>query len=227
MTYLEIVNAVRERCGASGGALTTTVGQTGVSLQYCNWVNDAWFDIQSEYEDWFFMRARFSFDTVNLQQIYTPAQANTTNFANYKKNSLRIYVKSIGTNSELWLPVREYEYFRNLYLFGAMRNVSQKPVECTIDPLNKNMLLGGIPNSQICTINGEYYTAPQVMSASTDVPSMPAEYHKAIMYKSMMHYAGFDAASEVYQMGEKGYNKYFSQLELNQLPQVNLGEPML
>jgi hypothetical protein len=226
MNYLELVNKFREKCAASGSPLSSTVSQTGESLRFCNWINDAWMDIQGAAEDWQFMRANFTFPTVLHQQSYTPAQANTTNFANWKNDSFRIYRTALGTNNEMWLPFNEYEYFRNLYQFGAMRNTYQQPVVVSIDPA-KNLLLGAAPDGIGYTVTGEYFSVPVELSASTDIPSLPVEYHRAIIYRAMMFYGAYEAAGEVFQQGQSEFNKVFARLELNQLPKINLGGPML
>ncbi|MFZ6757974.1 hypothetical protein ACO0K9_12265 [Undibacterium sp. Ji50W] len=226
MNYLSIVNALREKCGASGAALTTVTGLSGESLKFCNWVNDAWMDIQGMNEHWEFMRASFSFNTVAQQQAYTPLQANAVNFGNWKTDSFRLYQTALGTTNETWLPCRDYGHFRNLYQFGAMRTAYQRPVEWAASPA-KAILLGAAPNAAGYTVTGEYYLAPQELQAATDVPSLPTEYHRAIVYRAMMFYGGHEAASEVFQLGQSEFDKVLARLELNQLPPVRFAEPLL
>lgn len=223
---MQLVNNTRRKCGVSGSDLLTVAGQSGESLRFINWVNDAWIDIQGTYENWEFMRTTFIFTTVNQRQSNTPAQANTTNFANWKRNSLRIYQTSLGFNNEIWIPFHDYESFRNLYQFGAMRSNYQRPVVYSIDPA-KNLLLGPGPNAAGYTVIGEYYTAPVELSLDADTPSMPAEYHKMIEYRTMMFYAEYEAAQDVYQTGKTEFDKFLQRLELNQLPPVEFGDPLV
>jgi hypothetical protein len=226
LNYLQLVNAVREKCSANGAALTTVVSQTGEALRYVNWVNDAWMDIQGMYENWEFMRTTFSFATVSHQQSYTPTQAGTTNFANWKRDSIRIYQTSLGYPNEIWMPFQDYESFRNLYQFGAMRTSYQRPVVFSIDPA-KNFLLGPGPNATGYTVGGEYYTVPLEMALDADTPSLPVEYHKAIVFRAMMFYGAYEAAGEIYTEGQSEFKTIIARAEINQLPLIDLGGPML
>jgi hypothetical protein len=226
VNYLALVNAVREKCGVSGAALSTVAGQSGESLKIVNYVNDAYMDIQGMYENWQFMLADFTFPTVSHQQSYTPAQAGTTNFGNWKRDTFRIYQTSLGFSNEYYMGCQDYDEFRNLYQFGAQRTNYQRPVLFSIDPA-KNLLLGPSPNTTGYTVVGKYWTVPTEMAASADIPVLPTEYHRAIVFRTMMFYGAAEAASEVYGQGEEEFGKILQRLELNQLPQIDLGGPML
>lgn len=229
MNYLQLSNAALEKCGISGNPLTTVAGQSKERLRLINWINDAWMDIQGAYENWMFMRASFTFPTVNGQQSYTPAQANTTNFANWKilpENTFRIYQTSLGFSNEIWMPRWDYAYFRDLYLFGAMRTNTSRPVVYTIDDF-KNIILGPIPNAAGYTVVGDYYKVPTELALDADIPSMPVEYHRAIVFRTMMFYGAYESAPDVYNEGKEEFKKIMMRLELNQLPQIDLGGPLV
>lgn len=225
MNYLQLVNSLRQKCGVTGSDLTNVASQIGESLRLCNWINDAWMEIQEAHDNWKFLQTSFSFLTVNQRQSNTPVQAGVTDLGNWKKDSFRIYVTSIGTNSEIWLPWWEYDDFRNLYQFGSQRNVYSKPVVFSIDP-SKNILIGPGPNSTSYTIVGEYFKVPSELVTNTDTPSLPTQFHRIIVYRAMMMYANYEAAPEVMNEGQTGFKKFMTRLEIDQLPQVDLGGPL-
>lgn len=222
MNYLALVNSAREKCRISGSALTSVTGQTGDNLKFCNMINEAWIDIQERHDNWNFMRTSFSFATINQQQQYTPTQAGVTNLGNWKRDSFRIYVNSIGYPSEIYMPCLEYEEFRNLYQFGAMRTNYARPVLFAVDP-SKNILLGPGPNAAGYTILGNYYTVPAELSAATDIPSLPTQFHRTIVYRAMMYYGASEAATEVYDEGKIEFKNFLANLEVDQLPEIDLG----
>lgn len=226
MNYLQICNAVKEKTGVSGVAMTTVTGQTGELLRIVNWVNDALMDILGMHEDWLFFLNDFTFPLVTHQQSYTPTQANTTNFANWKTDTFRIYQTSLGFQNEYYMGFQNYDDFRNLYQFGAQRSTFQRPIVFTVDPA-KNLLVGPSPDTIGYTAVGKYYKVPTEMSANTDIPIIPVEYHRAIVFRAMMFYGAYEGAPEVFNMGSSEFDKVLQRLELNQLPPVDFGPPML
>jgi hypothetical protein len=226
-TFLKGVNRLRSEVGNSGSDLTTVVGVVGDQLRLVRWYNAAYMDVLNTHTDWFFLRQSFTFATniITNQNSYTPAQCNTTNFGNWKKDSLRIYTTSLGYGNEMILPFATYDEFRNLYLYGAARTNYMRPSLFSIDP-QKNLVLGGAPDLVGYTVNGEYYQAPTELVNDADVPLLPTQYHDAIFYKAMTHYAGYENAAEVNARGSKEYANLMARISIDQLPTVGFGEPL-
>ncbi len=59
-----------------------------------------------------------------------------------------------------------------------------------------SLLLGPTP-SDVYRVRGEYHKSAVELSADSDTPIYPAEYHMLPVYAAMFRYAGFTAASEV------------------------------
>ena len=57
------------------------------------------------------------------------------------------------------------------------------------------------------TVTGRYYKTPSELSAATDTPALPTRYHMLIVYRAMMLYGAFEAAQELYAMGEQGFTQ--------------------
>ena len=229
MDYLALVNRTRVECGVSGAStpLTSVSGLTGESARIASWVNSAWVDIQTTKEDWQWLRQAVQFNTVAQQQVYTPAQAGVAStFGNWKRDSFRC--SSVGQNyaDEQLMNYMEYTTFRNLYQYGTMRTNYMRPVVVSIAPGSDKSLAFGATPDQPYVITGEYYTKPVEFAANTDTPSLPDRFHMIIVYRAMMSYAGYNAASEVYQRGELEFKRLMNRLNIDQLPTIVSGPPL-
>lgn len=226
-TFLQLVQRLRSEAGVSGADPVTCQNQTGDFLKLVRWINDAYLDIQNKHAEWFFLRTGFTFttNTSTNQQSYTPAQCNTTNFGNWKRDSLRIYTTSLGFGNEMILPFTPYDDFRNLYLYGANRTNYMRPSLYSIDP-QKNIVLGGPPDLVGYTINGEYWASATYMQADTDTPVIPPQYQLAIVWRALMWYGQYEGAEESVARGTSEFRALMFRLEKDQLPTIGFGEPL-
>jgi hypothetical protein len=221
-TFLQLVQQLRQECGVSGANPITTIGQVAEINRLVGWAQQAWVDIQSQRQDWLFMRDAVSFQvTPDLGGSYTPAQVGEPMLAGYKKDSFRAYSVALGVGNEQILPFLPYDQFRNLYLFGANRSQQARPVLCSVDP-QKNFLVGPIPNEPFI-IDGEVFAQPQEFANDIDIPRMPPQFHMAIVYKAMMSYGAYENAPEVYSRGEGEYKRMLARLIIDQTPTIGYG----
>jgi len=222
-TYLQLCVSLQELAGVTNSAMTTTVSQTGTNLMVVNWVKNAWIDIQNLHTEWHFLRQDLSFTTSSSQSYTTTAMSATTLRA-IDKMSVRCYLTATGVSDEQHLDYVEWETFRNVYLFGTRQ--SGRPVAFSIDPATKTMWLNSNPGTGY-TIVGYYWRSPITLSANADEPAMPSEYHMLIVYRALMKYAGFEAAAEAKAEAVENYQPMMSALELNQLPEIIMGGPLV
>lgn len=221
MSFLDMVKRLRQESGTSGAAPVSTVNQVGDIKSLVDWISSAWMDIQNERQDWFFMRQPVQFTTTANKGSYTAAEAGLTTFASYKLDSFRAYSVVAGFASELDLTYRPYDQFRNTHLFGAMRNLRQRPYDFSVDP-SKNFLLGPVPDDAY-VVNGEGYAMPTEFSQDSDRPTLPAQYHMMIVWRALMYYGQKEAAPEAYTHGQNEYQRLMNKLMTDQLPQVLVG----
>jgi len=73
------------------------------------------------------------------------------------------------------------------------------------------------------TIWFEYVTTPQELTNDDDVPTIPTEYHEAIVWRALMNYADYDEKPQVFARAERRYGFYRSNLETNKLPTLSWG----
>ena len=224
MTFLQMVQRLRQESSTSGAVPSTTVSQIGDIKNLCDWISTSWMDIQNEKSDWFFMRQPISFNSVAGQQSYNQTQTGLASFGNFKIDSFRQYRVSGGYGTEQRLNFLPYDSFRDMYQYGAMRTTQQMPVIFTVDP-SKNFLLGPIPDD-IYTVNGEGYAMPTEFALDTDRPTLPAQFHMAIVWRALMYYGQKEAASEAYSHGQNEYNRLMSKLYSDQMPTIMFGAPL-
>lgn len=197
------------------------INQTGEFRRICSWVSQAWVEIQEHIEDWEWMRFPCSFNTVALQQTYTPVQVGINNFGRWRTDSFRSYLTAAGVGNEIPLQQYDYNSFRDYYLLGARKTVYSRPIAIAVAP-NKSLVLGLAPND-VYTVSGEYYQTPQVLAQDTDVPNMPSRFHMAIVHKSILKYGAFNAAYEVIQEHQQLYSAVLNKLEADQAPTITTG----
>lgn len=229
MNYLQLINRARQECGVSGPDLATVVGQVGEMRRFVNWVQQAWTEIQTAQDcGWLFLNQPFDFVLVPGQQTYPidqlPVSAAAPDFRAWDHNKFRIYTDTVNFGDEMILPFMDWPTFRNTYQYGQMQTETQKPSCVSEDPY-KSLLFGGVPD-QAYHVRGRYWRQPQVLTLDTDVPLAPTYYHMLIVYRTMMYYAMFEAASEVLAAGEKWYTQMMRQMEVDQMPPVTFGYPL-
>lgn len=214
--------------------LPTTVGATGSVGRVCNWINDAWTDIQMEHSDWEWMRSSsllgggVAFQTIDGQASYPLGTGPGTVgvdpavFGNWIEDSFRNHTTTAGFMNENYLDPISYDWWRNSYAYGAQRMVRTRPIAIAVGP-DLSLCLGPFPNGNY-TITGDYYTKAADMLTDTDVPTgLPTEFHMLIVYGTMMKYGQYESAQEVYARGQEEFAGMYSRLQLLRAPHVAFG----
>lgn len=236
MQYLALGQRLVTECGVSG-TLSTMANQTGEMLRIVNWINAAWNELQTEHDDWGFMRssnllgAGASFTTTSGLAYYSLGTGAGTvgvtaaNFGKWDRDTFRVYTTSVGTTNETHLDTIPFDAWRDAYMFGAMRGVTTRPVAIAVGP--DNSLCLGPPPTASYTVTGDYFIAPTAMSNDTDTPTgLPAQFHLLIVYKAMQYYGAYEAAPEVFNRGDTGYKMLLAQLEALRLPIMSAGSAL-
>jgi len=222
-TFLELVTDTCREAGVSGGGPTTVVGQTGEYWRIVAWVAGAWAEIQAKRNDWMWMLGEFSFATIADQYAYTSAEAGiASRFRRWDFGNLRIYTTASGVSDETPIGFKTWESWRQLYRLGVQ--TASRPTTATTLP-NLSLGLGPKPTAGF-TVSGDYWKSAQALAADADIPEMPVEFHRIIIYRALMMYGRFNAAPEIFSDAEQNYNAMMRGLILNQTPQVELGGPL-
>lgn len=229
MTFLELVQRLSSEVGNAGSGPSAVTGQTGMNLRLVNWVASSWLDIQRLHDSWKFMRSTFTVNTVADDGAYvfgdctdTATSSAIVDFRNWHRDTFKIYLQSAGVGGETWLEYVDYAYWYAEYNTGSQ--ASSSPWCFTIDNAN-GFRLGPKP-SDVYVVSGEFQHSATTMTADSDEPSCPSEYHDAIVYRAMKKYARYAGAPEIYEDVSSEYRRIIAEMRRTQLPEVLLAGPL-
>lgn len=231
MNFLQLCQRSVSECGVSG-TLTTTVGQTGSLGRIVSWVGDAWNDLQTEEDDWDWMR---SSNILGLGASFVPLAAQASiplgtgtgtvgitpdNFGKWDRETFRCYTTSVGVSSEIFLDDIPFDAWRDSYMLGAMRTVQTRPTVVAVGP-DQSVNIGP-PSNGLYTVTADYWYGPTVMALDTDVPTgLPVRFHSMLIYLVMMKYGSYESAPEIYESGRRQYTSNLDQLQSLRLPRMS------
>lgn len=193
MNFLDLVTAVYEEAGISGTPPADVTSVSGEAKRIVRWVKEAYRQIQLQSLKWKWMRGTATVNTVAGDRDYAVAEfSGATRHRAWITSSARIYKTS--QDSETTLFYLSYEDWLAAYNIGSQ--VQGRPVHYTIGP-NNVILLGPTPDD-VYTVTIDFYKSVHELASNTDVPELPADYHYAIVYRTLMKYARFESAPEIY-----------------------------
>jgi hypothetical protein len=222
MNYLQLVQRLKRKARVAG-AMPVTVQNVTVEeiLRLMAWTNEAWVDIQLARPDWRWMRKSVSFATQLGKATYSLSDLAVTDFGNWKIDTFRNYATSAGLASEIFMDGdMSYDEWRNTYQYGALRYSTTRPTQIAFAP-DFSLCLGPVPVDGY-TVLGDYFKVPTEMSLDADTPGLGAQFHMAIVYRAMMFYGMSEASPEVYQEGEKEFNRMMARINLHELSTIEL-----
>jgi hypothetical protein len=238
MNYLQLCQRTAIECGVASNTaiatvLPTVVGATGSLGRVCNWVSEAFGDLQMAHDDWDWMRSSFllgggvSFATVAGQAPYPTGTGVGTvglladSLGKWDRGSFRCQTTG-GFQDEMRLDEIPFGDWRNSYMLGADRTVQTRPVVIAVGP--DNSLCLGPPPDGLYTVTGDYYRAPADMAADTDTPTgLPPQFHLLIVYMAMQKYAGYESAPETMTRGAREAATTMAQLMSLRAPRLTYG----
>lgn len=224
-TFLQLTQALALEVGAAGIGPSTVVGQTGEYGRLVKWVADADMELQQEHDNWRFMVNTFSLNTVVGDASYTGADCLTpvTDLRVWRERTLKAYLLSAGVTDESELCYIDYEAWYWMYNTGPQTN--SRPIHYTVGNAME-LLIGPLP-IDVYRVSGEYQRSVTKMTADSDTPKYPAEFHSLAVYLAMIKYGRFTGAPEVMQEGDRLYRKMMNRMERTQLPRMNHRLPLV
>lgn len=217
MTFLELCKKLRQEAASSGND-STVVDAANEWGRLRDWINQAWIDLQLMRDDWNWMRAEVSFNTVAEQAEYAYASSpiSLTNFRRWNNDSFRIYLDSVGDEHRLqYMPYRD---FRNEYLISTFQTTYAYPSVITVSPTDSLIL--ALPPDNEYTVTGEYYKRPTELDADDDEPSFPSYFHMLIVYRAMQSSGYYEAADEVLSRANIRYEEMMTWLINDETPDI-------
>lgn len=216
MNYLQLAQAVKRESGLSGSGPTSVSGAQGDDARIFNWVNWACRDVTLAREDWRWRRGAATLaSTSNMANA--AADFGLTDFASWK-DSAGLYKPSAyrvadGAGSEHELQWMTYDLFRKNFFIGTPATGGAQ--YWSISPSDE-FLVGPAPDSPHF-VRADYIKDYADLVNGTDTPAVPARFHMIIVWRALMEYGGYDAASEVYQRAEKNYSLLWTSMVQSQL----------
>lgn len=229
MNFLQLANRAKRKCRVTGAAMTTVVDQAEEFARVIDFLNEAWMSLQLMRPDWKWMRNSMTFPTVAGQATYTLAQIEATgtgfsNFGNWDLETFRCYTTSVGTNDEMELSWMPYDIWRDTYQMGATRTTETRPNQFTATPAHA-IGLGCTPAAGY-TISGDYYKVATEMAADIDTPSLPSQFHMAIVYRAMMFYGVSESSPEIYDEGKAEFDRMMSSIARHEGVRISIGRAL-
>lgn len=234
MDYLTLCQNVAGEIGLGYDVPGAVTGQVGEVQRIVKYVDRAWQEIQMM-KDWDWMRREFTLTTVASTRSYAYTDCTDVDtgnpiarfrrwFINDEDYRPRIYLQSDGVDGEYYLNYQDYSLFRQTYLAGEVQDDEGEPAHITEDRQH-NLLLGLIPDD-VYVVTGEFYRGLQTLSADSDEPDMPSDYHFAIVYKAMLYYGVHEVAAEVILRAEQGLADYLDQMGYTDGPDWGIAGPL-
>ena len=149
--------------------------------------------------------------------------------AEWKRDTFRCYLTATGAAGEQFLRSPDYDWFRDVYLFGAARTTEGRPIDAAVLP-SHGLVLGPVPDSAY-TVEGDYYRRAVDLADTGDEsdPSfygLPEQFHMILVYGAMRSFATFEAAPEVYQRADTERRRMLNRLYTYGLPRPEMGAPL-
>jgi len=214
MDYLELTRRLAREVGASG-RIQTLQGTEGEFRRLADWVNESWVELQMVRDTWKWRVGEFEVPMTVGQRV-----VDTSSYPDFYRVLPNQFFGKLDSATN-W-AVLAFVSFRDWQDLVRTRPPQEGvPVYYTersdlvieVDPIPS------VPYS----VRGLYTKRPQFLVDDFDVPSLPEEYHMAIVYKAMMLYGGYESAPEIYQSGEAGFNRIYQMLVNTDIPDVHLG----
>lgn len=230
MNYLQLAQKLRLKCRAPGSGPSAVTGQTAEYTRLLSYINEAWMSMQRLHTDWNFLRASCSCTTLEGISSYTAASFGISADFGYwaldydSGDTFRCYLTATGVADEQFLGVTRYDHWRNRYLLGTNRTSYQRPAVVAAAP-DRSLVVGPIPAAGY-TIAGDYYKVPTELVAATDTPSLPVQFHWAIVYRAMMFYGTSEAAPEIYDEGRNEFNRLIREIQTAELRPITAAPPL-
>lgn len=233
MNYLQLCQRFRQETGYASSGPSAVTSQSGYHKRVVDWINSAYTEIQNQ-QNWDWLRKEFTLSTTASDESYAygdctdvPTSSAITRFRQWAiqdtRNPVQCYLSSSGVGSEYWLTYIDWADFRRIYQIGTEETGA--PAHITIDP-NQNLVLGPTPDDTY-VITGEYWRSAQTLSADSDTPEMPAEYHMLIVFQAMEDYAYFEDAQDVLARVAVKRNRLLNQVSRANAPAWRKAGPLI
>lgn len=211
MNRIELIRALRQEAGISGSGPVSSAGATGQTKDLVDRIDEAWLDIQNmTMWNWMWEEA-----TVTIPAGADVSAATGVPAPRYVVTSMRS-----PSGRMRYLAHRDFADMFDVLLPGVGEPTIWTVRPDTLIKVNALAPAGGL------TLQVERYRNPVPFAADTDVPALPSQYHRIIVWLAMMRISAFDEAGSRYASAEREYNRLLARLTSEEMPQLDTGEPL-
>lgn len=233
MTFLELCQEVARESGTvpGTGKPQTVSGNTNRLANIVSWTNEAYDRIQTESDNWRWLSAEFESPLISGAQRYTAVSLGiSSRFSHWmpesegRRSGFTIWNTTTGRVGEGDLAYLNWYDFRRTCLRGDPDDNAGTPSYFSIDDQDR-LVFYPIPNDTF-TITGQYYKAPQELTADDDVPEMPSRFHRAIKWRALVQLVVFDESPEQFSAWDQYEKKIMADLRRQQQPRFRVAGPL-
>lgn len=207
-----------------GNDISTTVGQSGEFLKLVRWTQRAWEEIQVE-QPWCFRWVPFSQALTASTRVFDLFGASYLNVTGAKLQTDPLVLEHPTTGQKKRMDFLHYRLFLDLFADADTTTVEGWPTSVTQRPDYQIEFDNTLDEAYILT--GAYISAPQELTADSDVPDMPEQYHQAILYRALKKYAEFEEAGPLYNTASYNDSMWSDRMQRDLLPVIQLGHAPL
>ncbi len=220
-SFLQLCQRTRQECGIAGDGPLTVVNQVGVLKKIVDRTQRAWVDIQAAGPYWKFARNQITFVLeIGKQEYDQPDDFGLTTVDKWDEQAS--FIKEVDGNDETELTWVDYHQFRRDF-----RTFPPGRPNIICNTPGGHVAFNRTPDKAY-TITLDYWMTPELLTANGDIPSLPEHYHDAIVWKSVMMFAGNEISPELLVYAKTMYDPIYGQLFVDQgeVPKVNRHWPL-
>ena len=230
MDFLALVNRLKLESGRSGGDIASVSTATGNDLRLVNWTAAAYEKIQRKTDEWRWMRASVLASITASQMAQDPGAdmliqpADTDPLADFRgfrapSDDYTVTILDPANPAAEWtMQWLDYDEFRRRYMVGT--HDAAPPLHWSVSPDNK-LMIGPTPDI-VYHVRFDYRTKVITLADDADEPTMPEDYHMAIVWEALKSLAAFDNAPEVYTRARDEFDEVSEDLWTDQGPKLTI-----
>lgn len=208
MNFLQLCNRSKAECGISGSPIVNVTQTTGELARVVDWVRDAYLTLQNE-RRWNWLWRRYVANLAPGTLSINPAIDWSVYALEWDRESFVLHNTALGLIDRSRLTLEKPVHPE----IGAVQ--PGRPQRILLLP--DRTLQFPAPLDAAYTLQADYYSTAEALINNADVPGLPEQYHMAIVWRSVMHYAQHEEAVQLLQLAGASYQQLLSQMLASEL----------
>lgn len=208
MNFLQLCNELIGEYGLNDDtALTAVTGQSGEAANVVRWIRNADLYVSNLWQDWKFLWFTHSETFSSGREPPLP----TFNVRQWHRH--QFWLNKNSAQHTRRLPFVTWDEFEPIYDRGVIR--TEQPAVISERPNRTLVTNTNVDRSY--TFSGQGWRRPTELTANTDTPLMPAEFHMIIVYRAAIDYGDKEDAPEIVSGAETKYMDVLEKLQSSEL----------